>query len=91
MTRKLFALSLLLTALLLLAGCANAQPVFVAGTPTPSQTPPPTATPAPTFTPTPTPAPITVGLDPALPEIYVKPLMDRLLSQSHVELAGQSR
>lgn len=90
MTRKLFALSLLLTALLLLAGCANAQPVFVAGTPTPSQTPPPTASPAPTFTPTPTPVPITVGLDPALPEIYVKPLMDRLLSQSHVELAGQS-
>ncbi len=89
MTRKLFVLSLLLTTLFLLFGCANAQPVFVAGTPTPTVTPPPTASPVPTLTPTPTPAPITVGLDPALPEIYVKPLTDRLQAQPQIELNGQ--
>lgn len=90
MTRKLFTLSLLLTALLLLAGCATTQPVFVAGTPTPSQTPPPTASPVPTFTPTPAPVPITVGLDAALPEIYVKPLRDRLQARAQIEMNGQS-
>ena len=93
MKRKLLVLLPLLVGILALTGCADAQPVFTGGTPLPTATILSDAPALPTFTPTPqatpTPLPITVGLDPALPQIYVGPLLERLQSQAEIDLGGQ--